>query len=338
MTENDQALVRQDDTTALMPTPVFTGQQMGKALAAYKELQQALDESMPDQLMTIGTGKNQKVFRKKGYWRAVRVAFNLEVELVSEERIVAGEFADHRENFAYNVTYRATAHGVSVTGDGSASAVEKARKFRCPHPHPTKHDYTLHWRPEDCPAWSPDYIWRILPLEATEHNIRSHAHTRAFNRAVSNLCGFGEVSADEIRDPEQLEEPEVTSAPPPQGPQRPLSNRPPAPPREEDELPPVEEPSGHYEDPYTAHGPRQPQQRAVPNPQPGHRGGPAGRAGRTISKAQDTRYFALAMKAGWSKEDLKAALKEVWGYERSDHIPMDQDNDIVKWVEAGPPR
>jgi len=30
------------------------------------------------------------------------------------------------------------------------------------------------------------------------HNIRSHAHTRAFNRAVSNLVGFGEVSAEEV--------------------------------------------------------------------------------------------------------------------------------------------
>ena len=32
----------------------------------------------------------------------------------------------------------------------------------------------------------------------TVHNVRSHAHTRAFNRAVSNLVGFGEVSADEL--------------------------------------------------------------------------------------------------------------------------------------------
>lgn len=30
------------------------------------------------------------------------------------------------------------------------------------------------------------------------HNVRSHAHTRAFNRAVSNLVGFGEVSAEEV--------------------------------------------------------------------------------------------------------------------------------------------
>jgi hypothetical protein len=33
---------------------------------------------------------------------------------------------------------------------------------------------------------------------ASHHNVRGHAHTRAFNRAVSNLVGFGEVSADEM--------------------------------------------------------------------------------------------------------------------------------------------
>ena len=35
-------------------------------------------------------------------------------------------------------------------------------------------------------------------MRATEHNVRSHAHTRAYARAVSNLVGFGEVSAEEV--------------------------------------------------------------------------------------------------------------------------------------------
>ena len=35
-------------------------------------------------------------------------------------------------------------------------------------------------------------------LRATEHNVRAHAHTRAQNRAISGLVGFGEVSADEM--------------------------------------------------------------------------------------------------------------------------------------------
>jgi hypothetical protein len=34
--------------------------------------------------------------------------------------------------------------------------------------------------------------------DGVRYYVRSHAHTRAFNRAVSNLCGFGEVSAEEV--------------------------------------------------------------------------------------------------------------------------------------------
>lgn len=67
------------------------------------------------------------------------------------------------DDWGYVVTYRATApNGRSAVGDGACMVSEK----RGP--------------------------------QGTLHNVRSHAHTRGFNRAVSNLVGFGEVSADEI--------------------------------------------------------------------------------------------------------------------------------------------
>jgi len=152
------------DLTA--PVPTFRGTQMIVGLKAYRELQHALDESMPDQLLAL----DGKVFRKKGYWRAIALAFNLTVQPVTaerDERTSIGELEDGSENYLYSVTYKATApSGRSTTGDGSCSAAEKTRG----------------------------------KLRATEHNVRSHAHTRAFNRAVSNLVGFGEVSAEEIGD------------------------------------------------------------------------------------------------------------------------------------------
>lgn len=152
------------------PLPAFTGADMIAAFQAYRDLQKALDDAMPDQIMRL----DGKPFRKKGYWRAIAVAFNLTVEPVagSEARKVAGRFEDGRANFGYLVTYRAsTATGRSMAGDGSCFAVEKAARRDA---------------------------WRVCPAGATEHNVRSHAHTRAFNRAVSNLVGFGEVSAEEI--------------------------------------------------------------------------------------------------------------------------------------------
>ncbi len=101
-----------------------------------------------------------KQFRKKNYWRAVKTAFNLKVECEKEERIFLTD-----DDWGYEVTYRATApNGASADGDGACTFSEKNK---------------------GC-------------MEASLHNIRSQAHTRAFNRAVSNLVGFGEVSAEEI--------------------------------------------------------------------------------------------------------------------------------------------
>lgn len=78
------------------------------------------------------------------------------------------ECADEKwENFdgdwCCDVTYRASApNGRNAYGDGSCSFKEKKG------------------------------------AQGTRHNVRSHAHTRAYNRAVSNLVGFGEVSAEEV--------------------------------------------------------------------------------------------------------------------------------------------
>jgi len=161
------------------PLPLFTGREMTDALTAYRELQQALDRAMPDQIMSL----DGKPFRKKGYWRAIAVAFNLTVEPVEERREVHGVLADGSDDYVYIVTYRAaTATSRAAIGDGACAAAEKQRG----------------------------------KMKASEHNVRAHAHTRAFNRAVSNLVGFGEVSAEEIeRDsPRETTRPVLTLAAP----------------------------------------------------------------------------------------------------------------------------
>jgi hypothetical protein len=64
---------------------------------------------------------------------------------------------------AFDVMYKATApNGRSAYGDGSCESDENERAIK------------------------------------SRHDTRAMAHTRAFNRAVSNLIGGGEVSADEI--------------------------------------------------------------------------------------------------------------------------------------------
>jgi hypothetical protein len=102
-----------------------------------------------------------RLHRKKSYWRAVATAFGLSVDLVNEVEIKSP--ADETD-WGYAVTYAARAkNGQYAIGDGACFASEKKSE-----------------------------------AQRTVHNVRSHAHTRGFNRAVSNLVGFGEVSAEEI--------------------------------------------------------------------------------------------------------------------------------------------
>jgi len=135
--------------------PAGSPREVAEAIFNYKKIQEELDRAMPDCIQHIAG----KAFRKKNYWRAVKTAFNLSVEMLREDRITLGD------DWGYIVTYRATApNGASADGDGACTYSEKGKGNMIP----------------------------------SLHNIRSQAHTRAFNRAVSNLVGFGEVSAEEI--------------------------------------------------------------------------------------------------------------------------------------------
>lgn len=154
------------------------------AFKDYQELQRGLDAAMPEALITI----QGRVFRRKPYWRAVARAFNLSVEQVSEGNIGS---MDEKMQWGFSAVYRATApNGAHADGDGACMAKEKYSQKK---------------------GWS----------EATVHNVRSMAHTRAFARAVSNLVGFGEVSAEEIDKDAPPDEPGSHDGAPPQAQRKP---------------------------------------------------------------------------------------------------------------------
>jgi hypothetical protein len=97
--------------------------------------------------------------------------------------MVSEERIEFDGDWGYTVIYRATApDGRASEMDGSCMASEK-RGAMC-----------------------------------TVHNVRAHAHTRAKNRAISDLVGFGEVSADELGPDAFRDEPPSTQAAPPTGP------------------------------------------------------------------------------------------------------------------------
>ncbi|HET8908145.1 MAG TPA: hypothetical protein VFN11_14395 [Ktedonobacterales bacterium] len=105
---------------------------------------------------------NNRDFLKKAFWRRVATCFGLSLELVSQERGF-----DEAGHLYYSVMYKAVApNGRTMDADGYCSTAENGRD-----------------------KWP-------------EHNVRATAHTRAKNRAISDLVGGGEVSAEEMPDDE----------------------------------------------------------------------------------------------------------------------------------------
>ena len=267
--------------TGPTPLPVFTGRQMAEALVAYRDLQAALDQAMPDQIMRL----EGKAFRKKGYWRAVKVAFNLTVEAIEERREVDGLFEDGKENFGYIVTYRASTPTRSVTGDGACFCIEKASKSASEH----------------------GTRWAHRSRQASVHNVRSHAHTRAFNRAVSNLVGFGEVSAEEITR-ESGREPKMVAN---------------------------EYPLEWSVAPPTEAEPSEAEPLLPPGPTPAKASSPSSRA-HLINEAQANRFYAIAKAAGWEDAALHQWLLKNFGLKSDREIPWRRYKEMCGLVQGGP--
>jgi hypothetical protein len=100
---------------------------------------------------------------KKSFVRKVQRFFNISCELIKEEPL-----KEDGKIIAWLVIARAThqATGAFQDGDGACTYQEKIEKR----------------------------------IPATLNNIRSHATTRAKNRAILDLVGFGDVSAEEINE------------------------------------------------------------------------------------------------------------------------------------------
>lgn len=99
-------------------------------------------------------------FLKKAFWRRVATCFGLSLDFISEQRGF-----DEAGRLFYSVFYRAVApNGRGVTADGYCSTAERGHE-----------------------QWP-------------EHTVRATAHTRAKNRAISDIVGGGEVSAEEMPD------------------------------------------------------------------------------------------------------------------------------------------
>ena len=190
-------------------------------LAEYQHMQQLLDKALPDCIMQI----QGRQFRKKAYWRAVKTQFSLSTDIT--RTVFYAKYADGRTEFVQIdsdaqsvsipggdvadwgfIVYSKAVHGptgINGPGMGACAMSEKA-------------SYSFRWENRqkvyDVDADGRRIIDEVKTADnATIHNVLSHAQTRSINRAIADLVGFGEVTADELH-PRSVEPPDTGHAAP----------------------------------------------------------------------------------------------------------------------------
>lgn len=148
-------------------------------------------EEVKKQLLTFDdiTEINGNIHVNKSGWRKIATAFNLSVEAVGNPHI-------QTDNGVIHITVKAKAeadNGKSATATGTCSSNES--NFM-----ETLQQGKGDWNTEDDDVMKIDGKWRQLksPHEVNRHNLIATAETRAKNRAISDLVGGGEVSAEEL--------------------------------------------------------------------------------------------------------------------------------------------
>lgn len=144
-----------------MIMPAGTVDQALEAFNQYQELKKKLGNN--EDFQAIKTKEGVKYHPKKSFVRKVQRFFNVSCEIIQDEPLTDPKTG---RIIAWLAKARAVhlATGAYQEADGSCGLDEKAAK------------------------------------QQTIHNIRAHAITRAKNRAILDLVGFGEVSAEELNE------------------------------------------------------------------------------------------------------------------------------------------
>lgn len=184
--ESERVEESEDDTPSVgansLVKPVENVEEVVGVYDQFEEIKEKLLDTNTD-LTEIGGG----VHVNKSGWRKIATAFNLSIETVSTDRKVEDGVVK------FTVEAKAVApNGKSVSGVAMCSSNESN--------HMESVENIDNWDKDDDDILKVDGKWRRLkePREVNEHNIIATAETRAKNRAISDLVGGGEVSAEEI--------------------------------------------------------------------------------------------------------------------------------------------
>lgn len=167
---SDLAVVDNSTTTptTLQPLQTVDVEAAEAFMNNYQELVEALLDDTDYQ--QIG----EKKTKKKSAWRKLATAFNISDDVVEKE-IIRDEC--HRIISARYEVMATLPNGRHGVGTGSASIFDKISKKDTKEPTP----FELRQR-----------------FTNAEHDVISTAHTRAKSRAIADLIGAGEVSAEEL--------------------------------------------------------------------------------------------------------------------------------------------
>ena len=175
MCKKDNELTLIENNTISEPTitdGILDVQVAKEYMQKYQEFCEAL--LVPTDYQVIGDNK----YKKKSAWRKLALAFNITDEIVS----VDNTYDENGKIISSECVVKATApNGRSCTGFGKCSVYDKKKKGESPKSFAKKDVDTIRAR-----------------FSHPEHDIPSTAHTRAKNRAISDVLGLGEVSAEEM--------------------------------------------------------------------------------------------------------------------------------------------
>lgn len=181
---DEQEMVTVESKEVSNDGPLQLAGDLEELAETYQEYENVKSELLTDQDTATISGK--PTIKRSG-WRKIATAFNVSVDIIDRERTVENGVITHR------VTVRARApNGKTLEGVGTAASNE------------SNHMDTLSNRKDkdkdDDDVLFVDGKFRVLkdPRAVNEHNILATAETRAKNRAISDLVGGGEVSAEEM--------------------------------------------------------------------------------------------------------------------------------------------
>jgi len=196
--EDDEDIVEVSSDDSDMPVPddentlVRPVEDIDAVIDVYNQFETIKEELLDSQSDITKIGSNYHI--NKSGWRKISTAFNLSLEMLKSHRVVEDGVVK------YVVTARAVApNGKSTTGSGVCGSNESNFMEKLV-------DKGAGREKAEQEADDPDSVllvdgwYRELknPREVNDHNLMATAETRAKNRAISDLVGGGEVSAEEM--------------------------------------------------------------------------------------------------------------------------------------------